>query len=57
LTTDSLEVAVLDRDRPRRRFRRINPPELDDLLAGTSPAAPDVAAPEGDVPDDDSAST
>jgi proteasome alpha subunit len=57
LTTDSLEVAVLERDRPRRRFRRINPPDLDDLLASTSAAAPDVAAPEGDGPDDDSAST
>jgi proteasome alpha subunit len=57
LTTDSLEVAVLERDRPRRRFRRINPPGLDDLLASTSAAAPDVAAPEGDGPDDDSAST
>jgi proteasome alpha subunit len=33
LTTDALEVAILDRDRPRRRFRRIVPPELDELLA------------------------
>jgi proteasome alpha subunit len=33
LTTDALEVAILDRDRPRRRFRRIIAPELDQLLA------------------------
>jgi proteasome alpha subunit len=33
LTTDALEVAILDRNRPRRRFRRIVSPELDGLLA------------------------
>ena len=33
LTAESLEVAILDRDRPRRRFRRVATPELDDLLA------------------------
>lgn len=34
LTSDLLEVAVLDRKRPRRRFRRIEANELDALLAG-----------------------
>jgi proteasome alpha subunit len=34
LTSDALEVAILDRDRPRRRFRRIVSPELDELLRG-----------------------
>lgn len=34
LTSDLLEVAVLDRRRPRRRFRRIEANELDALLAG-----------------------
>jgi len=57
LTTDSLEVAVLDRHRPRRRFRRINPPELDDLLASTGEPAPSDAAPDDAVPGDDSPST
>ena len=33
LTSDALEVAILDRDRPRRRFRRIVSPELDELLS------------------------
>ena len=39
LTAESLEVAILDRDRPRR-FRRVTTPELDDLLAasGTAPS-------------------
>ena len=32
LATASLEVAVLDRDRPRRTFRRIVSPALDSLL-------------------------
>jgi proteasome alpha subunit len=53
LTSDSLEVAVLDRHRPRRRFRRINPPELDQLLA----ASAGQAAPTPDVPGDDAPST
>ena len=33
LTAESLEVAILDRDRPRRRFRRVTTAELHDLLA------------------------
>jgi proteasome alpha subunit len=32
LTPAQLEVAVLDRDRPRRKFRRINGPRLAELL-------------------------
>ena len=32
LTPGQLEVAVLDRDRPRRKFRRINGPRLAELL-------------------------
>ena len=41
LTADALEVAILDRDRPRRRFRRIVGPELDEMLPGSDepPAA------------------
>lgn len=34
LTSDQLEVAVLDRGQPRRRFRRIEADQLDALLAG-----------------------
>jgi proteasome alpha subunit len=37
LTASTLEVAVLERDRPRRCFRRITGSALDELLAG-SPA-------------------
>ncbi|WP_233552569.1 proteasome subunit alpha [Jiangella rhizosphaerae] len=43
LATSSLEVAVLDRERPRRRFRRLTGPVLDSLLgrggSETSPQA------------------
>ena len=31
-----LEVALLDRDRPRRAFRRLGTPELDEILGATS---------------------
>jgi proteasome alpha subunit len=34
LAADQLEVALLDRSRPRRAFRRIRNGELEDLLAG-----------------------
>jgi proteasome alpha subunit len=33
LTSSQLEVALLDRSRPTRAFRRIKGQELDDLLA------------------------
>jgi len=44
LTTDQLEVAVLDRHRPRRRFRRITGPLLTRLLP-TPPAGPPPGEP------------
>jgi proteasome alpha subunit len=37
LTTDALEVAVLDRDRPRRKFKRIPRPVLRELLGDGHP--------------------
>jgi proteasome alpha subunit len=40
-----LEVAVLDRKRPRRAFRRIQGNVLEQLLASTKPAAEEPAAP------------
>jgi proteasome alpha subunit len=36
LTGEQLEVAVLIRDRPRRAFRRLGTPELDEILGATS---------------------
>ena len=45
LAPDQLEVAVLDRHRPRRKFRRIVGPLLADLLNAESPTA---HAPEAD---------
>jgi proteasome alpha subunit len=36
LTADSLEVAVLDRTRPRRKFKRLVGPQLTRLMAGGS---------------------
>ncbi len=45
LTATQLEVAVLDRERPRRTFRRIEGPLLDALLSTDSPIR--------DVPADD----
>ncbi len=48
LTADQLEVAVLDRNRPRRTFRRIAGPLLDRLLSPVDPTS--------DVPHTDDAS-
>ena len=45
LTPSQLEVAVLDRNRPRRKFRRITGPALERLLAGQDAA--DETAPNG----------
>ncbi len=47
LTPAQLEVAILDRARPRRKFRRINGPRLADLLGvdDDSDDAPDEPAP------------
>ena len=39
LTAEQLEVAVLDRQRPRRTFRRIAGPLLEDLLNSESPVS------------------
>jgi proteasome alpha subunit len=44
----TLEVAILDADRPRRAFRRITGPALDALL----PAAEEAPVPEGAPPAD-----
>jgi proteasome alpha subunit len=41
-----LEVAVLDRKRARRAFRRIQGNVLEELLASTKPAAEEPAAEE-----------
>ncbi len=46
LSSRQLEVAVLDRDRPRRKFRRLSPQALDELL-GPAQATPDGAATPG----------
>ncbi len=43
LTSQQLEVAVLDRGRPRRKFRRITGSSLETLLGGTSPDGPTTA--------------
>jgi proteasome alpha subunit len=34
IAADQLEVAVLDRNRPRRKFRRLDDDEVTELLAG-----------------------
>src|SRR5206468_1306894 len=47
----SLEVAVLDRNRPRRAFRRIQGAALEQLLASTKPApAAEESAEEPEKP-------
>jgi proteasome alpha subunit len=62
MTGAQLEVALLDRSRAHRKFRRLSGTRLDDLLAqagatnGTGPAAPasgtDAASPDASNPDD-----
>jgi proteasome alpha subunit len=49
LAPDQLEVAVLDRNRPRRAFRRIAGPLLERLLAADDPTT-DVPTTDDDVP-------
>lgn len=51
-----LEVAVLERDRPRRAFRRLNRQVLADLLAEGAPASSDEA-PADDLPPADDLAT
>jgi proteasome alpha subunit len=46
LTASQLEVAILDRSRDHRRFRRIRAARLEDLLAEARPAAPASTEPE-----------
>jgi proteasome alpha subunit len=49
LGPSTLEVAILDVNRPRRAFRRITGAALENLLPKESPDS--AAAPEGDSPD------
>jgi proteasome alpha subunit len=49
LTTSALEVAVLDRNRPRRKFQRIHGPALDEIL-GNGSGSPDDSAAEPETP-------
>ncbi len=49
LSADQLEVAVLDRNRPRRTFRRIAGPLLERLLSPADPTS-DVPATDDDSP-------
>ncbi len=46
LPAEQLEVAVLDRSRPQRAFRRITGSGLSDLLPAPAPAAPEPSATE-----------
>jgi proteasome alpha subunit len=43
ITAGQLEVAVLDRERPHRTFRRLTGARLETLLAGSRPAKDDTA--------------
>ena len=45
LTADQLEVAVLDRARPRRKFRRLTGPALAALLGGDDTAGAEAGGP------------
>ncbi|MEO7070844.1 MAG: proteasome subunit alpha [Nostocoides sp.] len=49
LTADQLEVAVLDRNRPRRTFRRIAGPLLERLISAADPTS-DVPSTDEDKP-------
>src|SRR5258707_7463925 len=52
LTVSQLEVAILDRNRPHRRFRRLRGPRLEELIAaarGGAPTSPAAAA-AGEAP-------
>jgi len=51
LGADVLEVAVLERDRPRRAFRRLTGPALEQLLAGAGAEGAADGAAAGGVPD------
>jgi proteasome alpha subunit len=51
VTAASLEVAILDRARDHRAFRRIRGARLEELIAESSPAAPEASAPETPAPE------
>ena len=54
LPANQLEVAVLDRTRGQRKFRRITARELDDLLPPAQPSAPPESEPaQADTPPHD----
>ncbi|MBO0839265.1 MAG: proteasome subunit alpha [Sciscionella sp.] len=53
LDVDRLEVAVLDRQRPQRAFRRLTGNVLRDLLPGTEPAAGTADDGDADAGDQD----
>ncbi len=58
LTTEALEVALLDRNRPRRKFKRITPARLQELLGnGQGAASATPASPEGESGPQDGTST
>ncbi len=50
LTTDALEVAVLDRRRPRRKFKRIPHSSIEELLGNRDASAPPEADGSGESP-------
>ncbi|HEY6792307.1 MAG TPA: proteasome subunit alpha [Trebonia sp.] len=56
LTVSQLEVAILDRNRPHRTFRRLRGPRLEELIAaakGGAPTSPEAtAAEEAAIADD-----
>jgi proteasome alpha subunit len=55
IAVNDLEVAVLDRTRSQpRKFARLRPSRLDELLAGRGPASPAEAGPDGDPSGDPS---
>jgi len=53
----ALEVAVLDRTRPRRAFRRLTGVVLDNLLSGAARRAPENGEGPGDGTDEDGGAT
>ncbi|HEX3965962.1 MAG TPA: proteasome subunit alpha [Trebonia sp.] len=57
LTVSQLEVAILDRNRPHRTFRRLRGPRLEELITaakGGAPTSPEAAAAEEAAIADDS---
>jgi len=50
ISGSQLEVAVLDRSRPHRTFRRLVGPRLEELLTASRPAGPDGEPPAAETP-------